>query len=179
MKQSPLLKCITAYYVISLRTRSSLRYVLSHRGPRHSYSAKTSERVYIISRFVSSAEQSCASPLTAHKANCDRSTVEVSQDLITELQSHLQDVTDLTNSHLKECDHDGAANLRCNAIITMLSLLEIHRTLARSEVTSVAVRQHSRSRCGQLLSDITLTAQKVIVAHGKYLSSFIMVCNDK
>lgn len=105
--------------------------------------------------------------------------MEFSQDLIRELQNHLQDVTGLTNIRLKEDDHDASANLRSNAIITMLSLLEMHRTLARSEVASPAVRQYSRSKCGELLSDITLTAQKVIVAHGKYLSNFVVVSVDR
>ena len=58
----------------------------------------------------------------------------------------------------------------------MASLLEIHRTLARCEVASAAARQQSRSKCGELLSDIALTAQKVVVIDGKYLSNFIVVC---
>lgn len=133
------------------------------------------ERVYIISRAVSILGRSCISLLTTHKENCSRGTIELSQDLIRELQSHLQDISDLTHAHIKEGDHDGSANLRCNSILTMANTLEIHRALARSEVVSAAARQHSRSRCGELLSDITLTAQKVVVAHGKYLSGFIMV----
>ena len=136
-------------------------------------------RVYITSRVVSLVERSRVPILTTHKANFSIGSVELSQDLIRELQSHLQDVAELTHAHLKQSDHDGSANLRCNSIMTMLGLLEIHRALARSEVVPAVVRQHSRGRCGELLSDITLTAQKVVVAHGKYLSNFIVVCNDR
>lgn len=133
------------------------------------------ELVCITSRVVSIVGGSYVHHLTAHKVNCNRGAIELSQDLIRELQSHLQDIVDLTQVHSKEGDHDGSANLRSNAIMTMLSLLEIHRTLAGSEIASAAVRQHSRSKCGGLLSDITFTAQKVVVAHGKYLSGFIVV----
>ncbi|KAF9646977.1 hypothetical protein BDM02DRAFT_3117823 [Thelephora ganbajun] len=58
--------------------------------------------------------------------------------------------------------------------MTLINLLEIHRTLAVCEAASAAVRQHSRSKCGELLSEIALTAQKVVVIDGKYLSNFIV-----
>ena len=105
--------------------------------------------------------------------------MEFSQDLIKELQKHLQDVVDLTDKYVKADDHDGSANLRSNKILTMMGLLEIHRTLAGCEVAPAAVRQHSRSKCGELLSTIALTAQKVVVADGKYLSNFIVVCIER
>ena len=110
------------------------------------------------------------------QANCNRSAIEFSQDLIGELQKHLQDIVDLTHTHSKEGNHDASVNLQSSAIMTLLNLLELHRTLARSEVPPVPVRQHSRSRCGELLSDITLTAQKVVITHGEYLANFIVVC---
>ena len=136
-------------------------------------------RAYTTSGAVSIIGRSCAHCLIAHKANPNGDTVEVSQDLIRELQNHLRDILDLANVHFKASDHDGSANLRSNAIMTMISLLEIHRTLAGCEITSAAMRQHSRSKCGELLSSIALTAQKVIVIDGKYLSNFIVVCTDE
>ena len=135
-----------------------------------------SEHVCTTSRVVSIIERSWVRCLTNHEGNLKRETVEFSQDLIRELQDHLQSILDLTTRHVKTADHDGSANLRSNAIMTMVNLLEIHRTLARSEDVSAAVRQNSRSKCGELLSNITLTAQKVVVADGKYLSNFIVVC---
>lgn len=136
-------------------------------------------RAYTTSGAVSIIERSYAHCLIAHKANPNGDTVEVSQDLIRELQNHLQDILDLANVHLEASDHDGSANLRSNAIMTMINLLEIHRTLAGCEITSATMRQHSRSECGELLSSIALTAQKVIVIDGKYLSNFIVVCTDE
>jgi len=127
------------------------------------------------SKAVSIIGRSPIHHLTAHKATPNREIVGLSQDLIRELQNHLRDILDLTSIHFKAGDHDGSANLRSNAIITMIGLLEIHRTLARCEVASTAVRQHSRSKCGELLSCIVLTAQKVVVADGKYLSNLIAV----
>ena len=59
--------------------------------------------------------------------------------------------------------------------MTMISLLEIYRTLATCEAASAETRQQSRSQCGELLSSIALTAQKVVVTDGKYLSNFIVV----
>ena len=114
--------------------------------------------------------------LTAHKANRNKDTIEFSQDLIRELQTHLRDIVDLTNIHSKAGNRDGSANLRSNAIMTMASLLEIHRTLAGCDLASTAVLQESRSKCRELLSDIALTAQKMVVADGKYISNFIVVC---
>ena len=135
-----------------------------------------SELVYTTSRVVSTIGRFRIHCLTAHEANQNKETIEFSQDLIGELQNHLRDILDLTNRHDKADDHDGSANLRSNAIMTMVSLLEIHRTLARCEIAPAAMRQHSRSKCGELLSNVTLTAQKVVVADGKYLSNFIVVC---
>lgn len=132
--------------------------------------------VYTTSGAVSIIRISQTHCLTTHKANLNRETVEFAQDLIRELQNHLRDVLDLTNKYIKASDHDGSANLRSNAIMTMTSLLEIHRTLAGCDVASAAARQQSRSKCRELLSGITLTAQKVVVADGKYLSNFIVVC---
>ena len=134
---------------------------------------------WITSRVVSIVRRLYVPGLTTRKASCNEATIEFSQELVGELQNHLKDVVDLTHVHLKEGNHDGSANLRSNAVVTMLSLLELHRTLARSKVASAAVRKHSRGRCGELLSEITLTTQKVAVDHGKYLSTFIVVNTDE
>ena len=133
---------------------------------------------YITFRVVSITGRSSPHCLTTHKANRTRDTVELSQDLTRELQNHLQDILDLAHIHHKASDHDGSANLRSNAIMTMINLLEIHRTLAACEVAPAETRQHSRSQCGELLSNIALTAQKVVVVDGKYLSNFIVVCTN-
>ena len=134
------------------------------------------ERVYITSGVVSVIELSWIHRLTAHTANRNRQTAELSQDLVGELQNHLGDITDLAQIHFKASDHDASANLRSNMITTMVNLLEIHRTLAACEVVSPETRQHSRNQCGELLSSIALTAQKVVVIDGKCLSSFLVVC---
>ena len=131
---------------------------------------------YTISGVVSIIGRLYVHCLITHKANRNRDTVEFSQGLVKELRDHLRDVLDLAHIHFKEKDHDGSANLRSNAIVTMISLLEIYRTLAVCETVSAATRQHSRSECGGLLSNIALTAQKVVVMDGKYLSNFIVVC---
>ena len=104
--------------------------------------------------------------------------VEFSQDLVGELQNHLRDILDLTQTHFKANDHDGTANLRSSAIVTMACLLEIHRTLAACGIAPAATRQHARNQCRELFSSIALTAQRVIVMNGKYLSNFIVVCVD-
>jgi len=116
--------------------------------------------------------------LTTHKASRNGDTVEFSRDLIREIQNHLRDILDLADTHFKAGDHDGSGNLRSNAIMAMTTLFEIHRTLAGCKVASTALRQQSRSKCGELLSEIALTAQKVVVVDGKFLSHFIVVCID-
>ena len=113
--------------------------------------------------------------LIARKATRNSDMVEFSQDLVGELQNHLRDILDLTQTHFKANDHDGTANLRSSAIVTMACLLEIHRTLAACGSAPATTRQHSRSQCRELFSSIALTAQKVIVMNGKYLSNFIVV----
>lgn len=131
---------------------------------------------YITFRIVSITGSPYVHCLITHKANRNRDIVELSQDLTRELQNHLRDNLHLAHIHLKANDHDGSANLRSNAIMTMMSLLEIHRTLAVCEIASAEMRQHSRSQCSELLSNIALTAQRVVVTDGKCLSNFIMVC---
>lgn len=133
-------------------------------------------RSYNTSGIVSVTGRPCIHGLIAHKAAHDRDVVEFSRDLIGELQNHLRDILDLTQTHFKANDHDGTANLRSIAIMTMACLLEIHRTLATCGIAPATTRQDSRSQCRELFSSIALTAQRVIVMNGKYLANFIVVC---